>query len=94
MVNPSIETQKFVDNLNRKFPDSNFEAMPGRRFDRIIVNRNDNTRYAYAFMERSTADLYKSASWSAPAKTVRYSGDKLDEALKDADPYGGFLYLK
>lgn len=94
MVNPSIETQKFVDSLNRKFPDWDFEAMPGRRFDRIVITRNNTTRYVYAFMERSTADLYKPASWSAPAKTVRYSGYNLNKALKDADPYGSFLYLR
>lgn len=91
----------FVEKLNEKFAHEGYEfsVMKGRRFDRIVVENirhgHSGQRSCFAFVERSTADLYKAAGWSAPAKHKRYNGSELlNMAIEDSDPYGSFLYMR
>lgn len=49
----------------------------GRKFDKLVAKGNG----VHCFIERSTGDIYKAASWSAPAKHARgniYSEDMLE----------------
>ncbi len=45
----------------------------GRRYDKLIMltGGRSNGRSVWGFVERSTGDILKAASWRAPAKTLR-----------------------
>jgi hypothetical protein len=45
----------------------------GRRYDKLImlVGGRRTQRSVWGFVERSTGDILKAASWRAPAKTLR-----------------------
>ena len=91
----------FAEKLNEKFAADGYEfsVMNGRRFDRIVIENvrhgHNDHRSVFAFVERSTGDLYKAAGWNAPAKHKRYNGSELlNMAIEDADVYGSFLYMR
>lgn len=93
-------TERFVAALNEKFAANNekysrvYKASGGRRFDRVYTE-NSNQRICYAFVERETGLLYKSAGWSAPAADARYdmSTDlNFRVTLAAADEHGSYLY--
>lgn len=46
-----------------------FKYMPGDKFVRIT--REDSQKSVFCFVELSTGDIYKPASWNARAKGVR-----------------------
>lgn len=91
--------QKFVNTLTKngkayykkelpKVKWKDFDVKSGKRWDKII---RDGA--AYCFVERGTGDIYKAATWRAPAKGVRASiFDK--DSFKKADIYGGWLYKR
>lgn len=96
---------KFAEMLTEKFNQEghhSFEGIgvvEGRKFDKIVVMRSYNGKLApariLAFVERSTGDLYKPASYKAPAKHKRYNGNELlNMAVEDADLFGSFLYMR
>jgi len=69
----------------------------GRKYAKIIHVTNDSKqRSAHAFVDLNTGDVYKSATWSAPALNgVRYNllDDKsCEEMYKRADWAGSYLY--
>lgn len=71
------------------------EVMGGRSYDRLVITSDSSPqRSCFAFMDRATGDLYKSAGWSAPAKGIRFAGGNLETALEAADPHGSFLYVR
>lgn len=84
--------QQFVDELNAAFPvegpySSVFTFTEGKRFYKICHERQQGVgRSAYAFVDKNNGDLYKAASWSAPANYVR--GNINDESgLAACDRY-------
>lgn len=102
-------SEDFAQALTEKFSKSDksqhfvrMEVDPGRRYDRIVVvkpafheGKPERRSHVYAFVDRSTGDLYKAASWKVPAKGKRYNGSELmDLAVEDADFYGSFLYKR
>ena len=87
----NIET--FVEKLNEKFPiESQFTCRytfeEGKRYYKISTcNQKGEQRSAYGFVDKTTGDLYKAASWKAPAKHIR--GNINDESgLNACDQYG------
>lgn len=52
-----------------------FETTAGARFIKVI--RVDSQRSVFCFIERNTGDIYKPATWAAPAKDPR--GNIFDE---------------
>ena len=46
---------------------------PAIKFARIVITQYGDQRSAYGFIEMSTGDLLKSASWKKPAKHARGS---------------------
>lgn len=86
----------FTQALNDKFPDFQFTVQRGRKYDRIVHNHS-----AYAFVNRETGELVKSATWTQPAKNKdghtfgKYflnTDEGFESALYNADQYGRFLY--
>ena len=67
----------------------------GKKYAKIIHINCGGQKSSHAFVDMNTGDVYKSASWSAPAKGIRYNllDDKSrEEMYRRADWAGGYLY--
>lgn len=84
-------------------------VMPGRRFDRIVLERTEagrrTTRSCHAFVERNTGLLIKAAGWAAPQKSETHASGlaarfnlsdpiQYAEAVFAAEFSGGYLYQR
>ncbi len=71
-----------------------FSITTGRKYHKI-VNRNAEV---HAFIDKKTGDVFKPASWKAPAKIVRYNLLDINSCAKlffsNPDWAGGYLYLR
>ena len=58
----------------RKYDRTGYEFYPetGRKYHKIIMVDSSGGRSVHAFVDKKTGEVYKSASWKAPAKGVRY----------------------
>ena len=74
----------------------------GRKYHKIwdtdtCVNTNRESRSCHAFIDKRTGEVYKPASYKAPAKHVRYnllSIQSREECLERCDWAGGYLYIR
>ena len=80
-----------------------FRYYEGKKYIKVVREeydeREDRWRdtTVHSFVDKKTGDVYKPASWKAPAKHVRYN--LLDEnsrnlCLNRANWAGGYLYLR
>jgi len=88
--------EQFVEELNNKFPkvgefESIFIFTEGKKFWKICRWREGSTS-AYAFVDKNTGDLFKAASWAAPAKHMR--GNINDESGLNACNKYSVFYLR
>ena len=70
-----------------------FSITSGRKYHKIL----DRKGSVHAFVNKQTGELYKHASWNAPAKHVRYDLRRIKqrhECFNKADWSGGYLYLR
>jgi hypothetical protein len=90
--------EQFVEELNQKFPKVTqfkdvFVFTTGKRFYKICRSRDGiKPNSSYAFVDKLTGDLYKSASWSVPALHIR--GNINDSSGIDACEEYSVKYLK
>ena len=82
-------------------PEYKFVIESGRKYHKIIMEVPNNNRPAsrsvHAFVDKKTGEVYKSASWKAPAKGVRYDLRLIEQRewlLENADWAGGYLYQR
>ena len=84
---------------NKSYPNSSdpvkFETKIGRKYIKI----NQNHGGVHAFIDKNTGEVYKPASWRAPAKHVRYDMRIINqrEFLHDSANTGwagGYLYMR
>ena len=76
--------------------DYDFYPETGRKYHKIIMVAN-GSRSVHAFIDKKTGEVYKSASFKAPAKGVRYDLRLIKDReylLENADWAGGYLYLR
>ena len=87
--------------LDNNEVDMKFRIESGRKFYKVIQQDYRDGSYrdgsVHAFITKTTGDVYKPASWKAPAKHIRYN--LLDESsrnlcLNRASWAGGYLYLR
>tara|TARA_B100002019_G_scaffold135128_1_gene116390 strand:- start:8 stop:436 length:429 start_codon:yes stop_codon:yes gene_type:complete len=78
-----------------------FVIESGRKYHKIIMeipNENrDPSRSVHAFVDKKTGEVYKPASFKAPAKIVRFNLCLIKDRewlLENADWAGGYLYMK
>jgi hypothetical protein len=72
-----------------------FVYTKGKKYAKIVHINCGGQKSAHAFVDMNDGSVYKSASWSAPAKGVRYNlmDDKSREQMyRRADWAGGYLY--
>ena len=70
-----------------------FSITTGRKYHKI-VNRNAEV---HAFVDKQTGEVFKPASYKAPAKHVRYDLRRIPqrrECFSNADWAGGYLYIR
>ena len=83
----------------REAPAYKFVIESGRKYHKIIMEvPNDNrppSRSVHAFVDMKTGDVYKPASFKAPAKHIRFNLCIISDRewlLANADWAGGYLY--
>ena len=82
-------------------PEYKFVIECGRKYHKIIMEVPNNDRPAsrsvHAFVDKKTGEVYKAASFKAPAKHVRYNLLLIKDRewlLANADWAGGYLYQR
>ena len=69
----------------------------GRKCHKIIMVTEDDSRSVHAFIDKKTGELYKAASFKAPAKGVRFDLRIIKDrefVLENCDWAGGYLYQR
>jgi hypothetical protein len=88
--------QKCIDELSMGEGLYNFTYDKARKYAKIVMHTPEGQRSAHAFVDLSTGDVYKSASWKAPAKNgVRFNlvdEKSRQEMYQRADWAGSYLY--
>lgn len=81
---------EFMEEGRRPF----VEVEEGRKYYKVVFNY-ESQRSVHSFVEKKTLDVYKAASWNAPAKGVRYNLIRdMDQLKVVADFAGGYLYKR
>ena len=89
-----------VDNFKQSHPNSDpytFSVESGRKYHKIVMETESQSRSVHAFVDKKTGEVYKPASFKAPAKIVRYnllSIKSREECFERADWAGGYLYIR
>ena len=98
--------QQQLDALNDgTFKGMKFSITSGKKYLKIISNDWDERREewrsggVHAFVNKHTGEIYKAASWSAPAKHVRYDLRIIRDREYVLNPdncgwSGGYLYMR
>ena len=82
------------------YSDSNpykFYIESGRKYHKVIMETGGGSRSVHAFVDKKTGDVYKAASFKAPAKGVRYNLLRIEsreQCFERADWAGSYLYLR
>ena len=78
-----------------------FTISTGKKYHKIIQNDFRNGKYesagVHAFVDKKTGEVYKPASWKAPAKHVRYDMRIINQGeymYANCDWAGGYLYMR
>ena len=89
-----------VDNFKQQHPNSEpykFYIESGRKYHKLIMETGVGSRGIHAFIDKKTGEVYKAASFKAPAKHVRYNLNIIssrEECFARADWAGGYLYIR
>ena len=82
-------------------PAYKFVIESGRKYHKIVMevpnNNRPPSRSVHAFVDKKTGEVYKAASFKAPAKHVRFNLLVITERewlLEHADWAGGYLYKR
>jgi len=82
---------------NRKTDGYKFYIESGRKYHKLIMETGAGSRSVHAFVDKKTGEVYKPASFKAPAKIVRYRLLEIasrEQCFARADWAGGYLYVR
>ena len=88
-----------IDNFKQSHPNSDpykFYIESGRKYHKIVMDAH-GSKSVHAFVDKKTGEVYKPASYKAPAKIVRYNLLEIasrEECFSRADWAGSYLYLR
>ena len=88
-----------VDNFKQSHPNSDpykFYIESGRKYHKIVMETESQSRSVHAFVDKKTGDVYKPASFKSPAKHVRYDLCLISHRewlFENADWAGSYLYM-
>jgi hypothetical protein len=89
--------QRKIDELKAGECPIDYVIESGNKYHKIILIDGGGQRSVHAFVDKKTGEVYKSASWKAPAKGVRYDLRLIEQRewlFENADWAGGYLYAK
>ena len=72
-----------------------FDIETGRKYHKIVMTDCGGSQSVHAFVDKKTGELYKAASWKAPAKGVRFDLriiSQREDVFENCDWAGGYLY--
>ena len=88
---------RLQEDYDRRYPNSSnpvrFEVNSGRKYLKI----NQINGGVHAFVDKQTGEVFKPASYKAPAKHVRYDLRRIKqrhECFNNADWAGSYLYIR
>ena len=85
-----------IEEINEKGVDHEYYLESGRKYYKLI-HKDSISRSVHCFINKTTGDVLKSASWNAPAKGVRYNlmdDNSRELCYSKCDPFGGYLYQR
>jgi hypothetical protein len=86
-----------IDELKNGISPIDYTIETGKKYHKVIFVDGGGSQSVHCFIDKQTGQVYKSASWKAPAKGVRYDlrliADR-EYLLENADWSGGYLYAK
>jgi hypothetical protein len=92
---------KLAEDFARRHPKSSMEFLldsSGRKYHKIWeVSGSNGGKSCHAFIDKTTGEVYKPASYKAPAKIVRYRLLEIasrQECFNRADWAGSYLYVR
>ena len=74
-----------------------FYIESGRKYHKIVMETGAGSRSVHAFVDKKTGEVYKPASFKAPAKIVRFNLliiESREQCFARADWAGGYLYVR
>ena len=83
-----------IQDLRNGKCDYDFFIEEGRKYLKIVMNAQ-GSKSVHAFVDKKTGEVYKSASFKAPAKGVRFDLRLIKDRewlLENADWAGSYLY--
>jgi hypothetical protein len=91
---------RLEENFKNSHPNSDpykfYIAEGGRKYHKIVMETESQSRSVHAFVDKKTGEVYKPASFKSPAKHVRYNLLVIisrEECYTRADWSGGYLYI-
>jgi len=109
MNKPQFLTEALLEVVNNEWKVNSIESGPsvytqleyevGRKYIKIwsyLSNAGErlNGRSCWMFVDKENGNVFKPASYRAPAKGVRFNISQLADKPELCDPYGSFLYLR
>jgi len=86
-------------NHQRQYPNSgrnySYALISGRKYHKVMQCVDGQTESVHAFIDKKTGEVYKAASYKAPAKGVRFNLLIIEErefVLENCDWAGSYLY--
>jgi hypothetical protein len=94
--------ERLTDDFKRVYdcstrPAYKFYIESGRKYHKLIMETGAGSRSVHAFVDQKSGEVFKAASFKAPAKGVRYnllSIESRQNCLARADWAGGYLYIR
>ena len=86
-----------IDELKNGISPIDYQVETGKKYHKVIFVDGGGGRSVHCFVDKQTGQVYKSASWKAPAKGERCNLLIIKErewALENADWSGGWLYRR
>ena len=77
--------------------DIDYQVETGKKYHKVIFVDGGGSRSVHCFIDKQTGQMYKSASWKAPAKGVRYDLRVITDRewlFQNADWSAGYLYAR
>ena len=93
---PTGYHQECIDKLKNGESDYDFFIEEGRKYHKIVMDAR-GSKSVHAFVDKKTGDVYKAASFKAPAKGIRFNLCIMSDRewlLENADWAGSYLYMK
>ena len=86
-----------IDELKAGDCSIDYQVETGKKYHKVVFIDGGGSRSVHAFVDKQTGEVYKSASWKAPAKGVRFDLRLIEQRewlFENCDWAGGYLYAR